>query len=343
MLLGDEREMESGLIFNQLICEFEPRHPCQLAAVKEIATFHQKAWRQLPSTNRPNVRPYTRIDFGLGAAYKASVSRAFGGVASSLHLLKGVLLMIRGFVVLSIIALIVIGLFAYPVLFNPSASASPQELTVISRTRGVEVLTANFLDNQIRIRLQNNHKETITAFAIKFGTTVVKEDFAYSEVHFGIEPGETLEESYPYSRSSLGAELPTLHLLTVLLKDGRYDGSSKVAQEIKDVRLGNKIQIHRMLKILDKEGFPRKDIKALKGDITAALDAGEDEALVIRKQLFPASGMDDNLSEALKEGLHWGREKVLRRFQTLEQLPTERQEEGLIELKDRAHKLFAKL
>ena len=26
---GDEREMESGLSFNQLICEFESRHPCQ--------------------------------------------------------------------------------------------------------------------------------------------------------------------------------------------------------------------------------------------------------------------------------------------------------------------------
>ena len=28
--LGDEREMESGLIFNQLICEFESRHPCHI-------------------------------------------------------------------------------------------------------------------------------------------------------------------------------------------------------------------------------------------------------------------------------------------------------------------------
>jgi hypothetical protein len=33
----------------------------------------------------------------------------------------------------------------------------------------------------------------------------------------------------------------------------------------------------------------------------------------------------------------------LRKFQTLEHLPTERQEAGLIELKERAHKLFAKL
>lgn len=251
--------------------------------------------------------------------------------------------MVRRFVVLLIIALLVIGFFAYAVLFNPSASASPQELTVISRTRGGEVLTANFLDNQIRIRLQNNHKETITAFAIKFGNTVVKEDFAYSEVHFGIEPGETFEESYPFSRSSLAAELPTLYLLTVFLKDGTNDGDPKVAQQIKDERLGEKIQIHRMLKILEKEGFSRKDIKALKGDITAALDAGEDEARMIRKELLPASGMDDKLSENLKKGLHWGREKMLRRFQNLEQLPTERQEEGLIELKDRAHKLLVKL
>ena len=29
---GDEREMESGLIFNQLICEFESRRPCQIIA-----------------------------------------------------------------------------------------------------------------------------------------------------------------------------------------------------------------------------------------------------------------------------------------------------------------------
>src|SRR5262245_20279120 len=109
--------------------------------------------------------------------------------------------------------LAIIALFAYLALLNPKASASPQELTVKSRTKGYEVLTADFLDNQIRIRLQNNHKETITAFAINSGNTVVKEDFAYSEVHLGIEPGEIFEESYPFSRSSIGAELPTLLLL----------------------------------------------------------------------------------------------------------------------------------
>ena len=233
--------------------------------------------------------------------------------------------------------------FTYTVLLNPSVSASPQELTVKSQTKGDEVLKADFLDDQIRIRLKNNHKETITAFVISFEDTTVIADFAYSEVHFGIEPGETFEKSYPFSRSSIGAELPTLHLLTVLLKDGTSDGNSKVAQQIKDERLGEKIQLHRMLKVFEKEGFSRKDIKAVKGDVTAALDAGEYEARIIRKELLPSSTMDDNLSEDLKSGLHWGREKMLRKFQTLEQLPVERQEQGLIELKGRAQKLLSKL
>lgn len=241
---------------------------------------------------------------------------------------------------LSIVALI--ALFTFAPRFNPHASASPQELTVVSRTRGNELLTAVVLDNDVKIRLRNNHKDTITAFAIKFSDTTIKEDFVYSEVNFGIEAGDTFEKSYPVSPSPTG-KLPTLYLLTVLLKNDQKDGNPKVAQEIEDVRLGNKIQILRTLRILEKEGFARKDLKALKGEITAALDADEYEALVIRKELLPASGVDDHLSKNVKKGLHWGREKMLRTFQTLEQMPIERQEQGIIELKDKAHKLFAKL
>jgi hypothetical protein len=243
----------------------------------------------------------------------------------------------------ALIVVAILVLLAFTMRLDPKTSASPQELTVNSRTKGYEGLNADLVDNQILIRLQNNHKETITAFAIRFGSTIVKEDFAYSEVHFGIEPSETFQKSYPFSRSSLGAELPTLHLLAVLLKDNTTDGDSTVVQEMKDQRLGEKIQIHRLLKVLEKEGSSRKDIEALKREITDALNASESEARIIRKELLPASRIDDNLSEALKNGLHWGRETTLRRFQELEELPGEQQEEGFIRLKDRAHKLFAKL
>ena len=250
--------------------------------------------------------------------------------------------MLRRVLVASIL-LSIISLLIYGVLRNPAAQASPQEVTVVKRTRGHEELKATMVDGELKISLKNNHRETITAFAISFYNTTVKEDFAYSEIHFGIEPGETFEKSYPSSRTSLSAELPTLHLLTVLLKDGTNDGNAIVAQQIRDERLGEKIQLHRTLKILEKEGVSHKDIKTLKGEITAALYAGEYEARIIRKELLPVSGVDDDLSEALKNGLHWGREKMVRNFQKLEQLPTEGQEEGFKELKDRARKLFAKL
>ena len=242
----------------------------------------------------------------------------------------------------AISALSILLVLTFTLVTNPSVSASPQEITVVSRTKGHEVLTAEAVDNEVRIKLKNNHKDTITAYVITLSDTTISEDFAYSDVHLGIEPGDTLEKSYPLSPLPGGSKLPTLHLLAVLLKDGTSDGDSKVAQAITDERLGEKIQLHRMLKILQKEGSG-KDIKALKGDVTAALDAGEYEVRVIRKELLPASGMDDDLSQDLQNGLHWAREKMLRELQTLEELPTERQEQGLTRLKARSQKLFAKL
>ena len=241
--------------------------------------------------------------------------------------------------VLSVLALI--ALLACALLFNPRASASPQELTVKSQTKGYEVLEAYLVDNEVRIRLQNNHKETITAFAIRVsGTATIREDFAYSEVHFGIEPGETFETSYPVSPSS---EVPTIHLLAVLLKDGTDDGNSKVARQIRDQRLGQKIQLLRTLRILEREGQSRKDLKTTKSDIVAALNTSESETLASLSELSPISRSDNQLSDELKAGLQWGREKMLRRFDDLEKLPAENREQGFTQLTDRARKLFSKL
>ena len=245
----------------------------------------------------------------------------------------------RYLAVLSVLALI--ALLACALLFNPMASASPQELTVKSQTKGYEVLKAYLVDNEVRISLQNNHKKTITAFAIRVsGTATIREDFAYSEVHFGIEPGETFETSYPVSPSS---EVPTIHLLAVLLKDGTDDGNSKVAQQMKDQRLGQKIQILRTLRILEREGQSRKDLKTTKSDLVAALNSSESETLVTLSELSPISRSDNQLSDELKAGLQWGREKMLRRFDDLEKLPSENREQGFTHLTDRARKLFSKL
>lgn len=241
--------------------------------------------------------------------------------------------------VLSVLA--VITLLACALLFNLRASASPQELTVKTQTKGDEVLKAYLVDNDVKIHLQNNHKETITAFAITIsGVATVTEDFAYSEVNYGIEPGEILEKSYPVSP---GSEVPTIHLLAVVLKDGTGDGDSKVAQQIRDQRLGQKIQILRTLRILEREGQSQKDLKTTRSDIAAALNTSESEALVSLSELSPTPRSDYQLSDALKAGLQWGREKMLRRFDELEKLPANDREQGFSRLKDRTRNLFARL
>ena len=139
------------------------------------------------------------------------------------------------------ILLSILGLLVYTVLLSSPAQASFKDLTVVTKTSGHEELKASIVDGQLKINLKNNHRETITAFVINFADTTIKEDFAYSDVHFGIEPGDTLERSYPVSPSPVGAEPPTLYLLAVLLKDNTKDGDPKVAQEIKDERLGEEL------------------------------------------------------------------------------------------------------
>jgi len=237
-----------------------------------------------------------------------------------------------------------IALFAYLALFpNPKASASPKELNVISLTRGGEVLTAEISNNELKLRLKNNHTDTITAFAISFADTKIREDFAYSDVHFGVEPGDTFQKVYAVSPLPTGSEPPPRYLLAVLLKDGTNDGDSKEAQEMKDQRMGQKIQIFRTLKILEREGQSRRDLKTTKNEIVAALDGGEAETLTTLNELEPSVRTNKKFSNALRTGLQVGREKMLRRFEVVEQLATQDREQGFMELKERSKKLFAKL
>jgi len=249
--------------------------------------------------------------------------------------------MLRRFLGVAIV-LSIVTLLIYTILLNPGAQASPKELTVVTRTSGHEEVKATLLDGQVKFRLKNNHPETITAFAIYLDDTTIKEDFAYSDVHFGIEPGDTFETSYAVSPSRTG-ELSTLYLITVLLKNGTWEGNSKVAQGMQDTRLGEKIQILRTLRILEKEGQSPKDLKTIKSDIVAALNAGEFETRSILNELQPSSRSDSKLSDDLRAGLQWGRETILQRFEEVEQSATEHREEAFMKLKDRSHKLFAKL
>lgn len=237
-------------------------------------------------------------------------------------------------------------LLAYTVLF-PSVKASPKELTVVTKTRGHEVLRAELVDDQVTATLKNNHDRTITAFSIRFGDTLrITPDFAYSEIHRGIAPGDTFKEHYQLSSSDVASGPPTLYLLTVLLEGGGEDGDPVVTQRIKDARLGQKIQIFRTLKILEKEAKLPRNLKALKDDVDAALNTEDSDALNTLNELQPGNprlSRKKKLSDDVKEGLQVGRGKMLQRLEALEQFPSDLRENAFMELKTRTRDLLTKL
>ena len=244
----------------------------------------------------------------------------------------------------ALLLLPIIGLMVYTVLLNPSADASPQQPTVVTKTRGYETLEAEIVNDQVRVTLKNNHKRTITAFAISFGDTYrITEDFAYSDVHLGIAPGEVFARSYNLPPLPTGAA-PTLYLLTVLLENGGHDGDALAAQKIKDERLGQKIQVLRSLKILERH--QPKDIRLIKDEVSAALNTTESETLITLNELQPAGGLSNassKLSDDVRQGLQIGREKMLKRVEILQQVPSESLDEAFSELKQRSNNLLAKL
>jgi len=251
-----------------------------------------------------------------------------GGLAMSRLVRRGILVL-------------VLGLVAYPVLSGHGAIAS--SLNVVTRTKNQEELTGTMVNGQLSIRLKNNHAKTITAFAINFGDTTIREDFAYSDVRPGIEPGATYEASYSVSLPPEGSQPSTLYLLAVLLPDATTDGNSNVAQSIRDERLGEKVQLRRALRLMEQARISQSQLGALKADLAAALDTDDSQTLVALSELQPPGRSDRHLSDGLRDGLRVGRQKVLQTLEALEQLPPDYREKGLLEFKAQASTLFENL
>ena len=128
----------------------------------------------------------------------------------------------------------------------------------------------------------------------------------------------------------------------MLLKDGTEDGNPKFAQRIKDQRLGEKVQMIRTLRVLEQEGPLPENLGTLKKHILAALDTEESETRIILKELRPALGADEKLSDDFRNGLQWGRETILQKLENIEGQPSTSRGQAFLELKDRINKVHQK-
>lgn len=240
-----------------------------------------------------------------------------------------------------LILLASIGLVTYTVLFS-SAKASPNELTVVSHTKGYETVKAEVVDGQIKFSLKNNHKQNITAYAISIGSLNVIEDFAYSETNDGISPGETFQSNYEVS-PDVGTTSPSLNFLTVVLGNGNSDGIKQIAQKIRDERQGEKVQIHRGLQLLEKYSKLPKDLKALKKEVETLLDTDEEKALATLNELQAESGTRKEVSDKFRQGLIVGRGKMIQRIEALEQFSDDYKETAFTKLKTVSKRILTRL
>jgi len=217
-----------------------------------------------------------------------------------------------------------------------SSSKHPKTgiVRVNNRTQSCEVVSAEKHREHIKVVLRNKSEKSITAFvissAISPGTVLkFKEEFAYSENNSAIAPNSVYEKILAIPSSLYGEASVSLEFLAAVLDDKTSEGDLEVVGEIEDERLGEKVQIARIMPLLDKmlvlsdseiliyfnENFER--------DLGIALNSAEEDLLVQfkreRGQIIDQQGRDQ-LPEQVKEGLHTGKESLLHKVRELDDL-----------------------
>lgn len=204
--------------------------------------------------------------------------------------------------------------------------AAQRNSDVINHTKSLEVVSAVRNAGELYIALRNDYSKNVMAYAISIGDFRFTEDFAFSGLaEAGILPNTTYELRIPTSDST-----KPINIAAVILDGGTGDGNSAVLQDIKDQRLGERIQIERTLKLLDNYlKLPSSKINSgvgeLKSQIVSELDAPEADSLTALRELQPARQWS-SLSEESKNALGNGKQYVLGDFRTVEAAQNTREE-----------------
>lgn len=228
---------------------------------------------------------------------------------------------------------------------SPSKPASQDDVPVINKTTGFQVVQVKRLDNGLALSLKNNYPRRITAFVLTVGDGFrITEDFITSEVsdEVGIQPQQTFERTYPLPTDKTTERIV---LQAIVLDDKTGDGDAIIFEDIKDTRLAQAVQIRRSLKVLEKYLNDRSGVENLKTEMAAALDRPQSETLNALKEIRPIGTVNrknaEALSHSVKAGLSAGREDVLRRLGEAKVFPYSN--DFLLETKAHYEKLLKRL
>lgn len=132
---------------------------------------------------------------------------------------------------------------------------SPQ---IQNKTRSFEVNRIANNEGRVELGLKNGYKKNITAFAVSVNRLISEVDFLYSELEDqnGLAPEEVYTSAISVARSNNPAvaakEGLDITIIAVLFDDNTSDGDPSLIAEILDMRRGSKIQLRRIISLVNK-------------------------------------------------------------------------------------------
>jgi hypothetical protein len=258
----------------------------------------------------------------------------------------------------------ILGLLFFVTLVNYGVGVSgdkqKQKLIIANKTSGFEVIESKTAQGMVELSFRNAYKKSITAYVVSIGDHFTfTEEFIYSEVDFAIRPGEPLTKGIPLPFDLSSKQTVPLTILAVVFEDRTGEGDQEILRGIEDERLGEKVQVMRILSLLEEVPAQANDsrqemaiAKRLKSRAESALSKGEAETLADLKSVKPRGAGPDlevrsDLSEQFKNGLQTGRETILRKIYELKEADQPHNDsylnEQMARLKEYYRKLIARL
>ena len=215
------------------------------------------------------------------------------------------------------------------------AKQSPQEsvLRVENKTKAFQVVSIAKDRESIHVSLRNDYEKTIISYIVATSRhTTMQTDYGFSDESKGIAPRaiEDWRETTTLQMLSDG-----ITILAVVFEDGTGDGEPQRVKEIKDQRYGYKVQISRILLLIENI------LKSPVADTPTAIDELESQITSLSTE------PDDETLEHSKLGLHNQKESTLRDVEELRGIVQEPGKitvrDGLVRIKKRLEKRLSRL
>lgn len=218
--------------------------------------------------------------------------------------------------VLSCITLLTVA--AWSSVPRPQLEKAPH---IINETN-LHILEARINGDDLHLSFRNTYSKNINCFLVSIGSDTIRTEFAY--IDKVIAPGAIYQQTYSIEQGKTGS----IRMRAVMFDDGTSDGELKAVKEIKDERLGVRMQLESIIPQLHTL------LNLPEAEIQPALDRLESQILSL------SEGKQSLLTEDVKLGLHNGKAYLLR---IIQELKSEQQTDGIRERLNRIKKQQEKI